>query len=511
MKLLLWLGLATLLMSFPQSARCSGTYANPTFLGTGSAGSGKVLEWPTSGLPAQWTSGGGGSGTVNSGTANYLAYYASTGTAVSAEEFLIAAQMPSLTGDVTNTAGSLATTLTAIDGNPISAASPTTNQVLTWNGTDWVPETPTSGTGTVGYGTSGQVPFYESAGYDIQGYTLSGDVSSPIPGVVDVNSIKGTPWSGTTPTDAQIPIYSNSLSEVVYNSISGDISLSDSGATSVLKVGGQALSGVASGSLLIGTGSGTLGLLSIGVTGEVPIVSGGTLVYAFPSGGTVQSFSSGNLSPLFTTSVSSSTTTPSQTFTLSNAAGDSWFGNASGSSGAPSYNTSAIPVIMGGTGLNGSSTGGANEFVKQTSSGGAFTVATITEADIQVNYKRHWVATFYENATTTGIDTQTLVVAPFANGNTSVTWVPKICTLYVNTPASGATTAQVIYSTAGNAAVGSGTSILSSALSESGTSNYETSTTSMASVTVASGNYVAANWTACAGTNGILTMEFDEQ
>ncbi len=54
-------------------------------------------------------------------------------------------------------------------------------------------------------------------------------------------------------------------------------------------------------------------------------------------GGTVTSFSSGNLSPLFTTSVSNSTTTPSQTFSLSNAAANTYFGNATGSTGAPSY------------------------------------------------------------------------------------------------------------------------------------------------------------------------------
>lgn len=59
--------------------------------------------------------------------------------------------------------------------------------------------------------------------------------------------------------------------------------------------------------------------------------------------GTVTTFSAGTLSPLFTTSVATSTTTPALTFALTNAAGDSWFGNASGTSGAPSYNTSALP------------------------------------------------------------------------------------------------------------------------------------------------------------------------
>ena len=54
-------------------------------------------------------------------------------------------------------------------------------------------------------------------------------------------------------------------------------------------------------------------------------------------GGTVSSFAAGNLSPLFTTSVSNSTTTPNLSFTLSNAGANTYFGNATGSSAAPSF------------------------------------------------------------------------------------------------------------------------------------------------------------------------------
>lgn len=55
------------------------------------------------------------------------------------------------------------------------------------------------------------------------------------------------------------------------------------------------------------------------------------------SSGTVTSFSSGNLSPLFTTSVSTATTTPALSFTISNAAANSIFGNNTGGSAAPAY------------------------------------------------------------------------------------------------------------------------------------------------------------------------------
>ena len=68
--------------------------------------------------------------------------------------------------------------------------------------------------------------------------------------------------------------------------------------------------------------------------------------------GTVTSFSSGNLSPLFTTSVATATSTPALSFSLTNAAQNAVFaGPASGGAGAPAYRAlvqadipSTIPV-----------------------------------------------------------------------------------------------------------------------------------------------------------------------
>lgn len=51
----------------------------------------------------------------------------------------------------------------------------------------------------------------------------------------------------------------------------------------------------------------------------------------------VTDFSSGDLSPLFTTSVATSTTTPALSFTLSNASAYSIYGNNTGSSAAPAF------------------------------------------------------------------------------------------------------------------------------------------------------------------------------
>lgn len=55
--------------------------------------------------------GGGGAGTVNAGTINQLAYYAANGTAVSGETLLQASNFPALTGDVTTSAGAVATAI----------------------------------------------------------------------------------------------------------------------------------------------------------------------------------------------------------------------------------------------------------------------------------------------------------------------------------------------------------------------------------------------------------------
>lgn len=157
-----------------------------------------------------------------------------------------------------------------------------------------------------------------------------------------------------------------------------------------------------------------------GAAEEITVGSGlslsGTTLTA-TSTGTVTSFSAGNLSPLFTTSVATATTTPALTFALSNAAANTYFGNATGSTGAPSYTTAGaltktddtnvtltlggsptvallaatsltlgwtgqLGLSRGGTAANLSATGGTSQVLRQSTLGGAITVGQLAASDL---------------------------------------------------------------------------------------------------------------------------------
>lgn len=93
----------------------------------------------------------------------------------------------------------------------------------------------------------------------------------------------------------------------------------------------------------ISDGATTL-MVTVGATGLLA-------AQAIPGGGggsgTVTSFSAGSLSPLFTSSVANSTTTPALTFSLSNAAAHTFFGNNTGSTGAPAFSAITAADVPG--------------------------------------------------------------------------------------------------------------------------------------------------------------------
>lgn len=94
---------------------------------------------------------------------------------------------------------------------------------------------------------------------------------------------------------------------------------------------GTNLSGIA-----LMNGASPVGALTVG---SGLTLSGSTLSASGGGSGTVTSFSAGNLSPLFSSSVATATTTPALTFTLSSAAANTVLSNATGSSAAPAFNT----------------------------------------------------------------------------------------------------------------------------------------------------------------------------
>ena len=110
--------------------------------------------------------------------------------------------------------------------------------------------------------------------------------------------------------------------------------------------GGTGLGSIGSANQILGVNNGATGLEYKTVTAgsgiTVTNTSGAITIASTGGSGTVTSFSSGNLSPLFTTSVTSSTATPALSFSLSNAGAHTFFGNFTGAAAAPSFGSPAL-------------------------------------------------------------------------------------------------------------------------------------------------------------------------
>lgn len=163
------------------------TMTLPTSAGT----NGYVLTTDGSGVTSWAAGGGGGSGTVNSGTAGQMTYYASTGTAVSGNAnatitngALTLGQTASVVGQLLlsgNTSGKVTITPAAAAGTwtlTLPTTAGTNGYVLTTDGTgvtSWA--VAGSGSGTVNSGTAGQLTYYASTGT-----TVSGDANATVSG-----------------------------------------------------------------------------------------------------------------------------------------------------------------------------------------------------------------------------------------------------------------------------------------------------------------------------------------
>lgn len=117
--------------------------------------------------------------------------------------------------------------------------------------------------------------------------------------------------------------------------------------------GGTNIASYTTGDLLYASGATTLSKLAIGTVGQLLRVNalGTGLEYFTPTFGTVTDFSSGNLAPLFTTSVSTSTSTPALAFSLTAASANTYFGNATTGSAVPIYTSAAALTTVSDTNI----------------------------------------------------------------------------------------------------------------------------------------------------------------
>jgi len=242
---------------------------NPLDLGTPMDG--QVIEW-NAGLSALVfaTPSAGGVTSVTAGAGGSLTISPTTGAVV--------ASRAALTGDVTASADSNATTLAAIDGNTVTAPSPSSGQGLFYNGSAWVPMTLTaalvepiftakgqlllgtgSGTGTLlGIGTAGQV-------LEVVGGTAVWSTLAAIPG--PATTVTGPDAFGASAVVGTGTLYARND----HNHGLPSVAATDIEATFTAK-----------GQLYLGTGSGTGGLLAIGTAGQLLEVVGGTAVWTSP-------------------------------------------------------------------------------------------------------------------------------------------------------------------------------------------------------------------------------------
>jgi hypothetical protein len=148
-------------------------------LPTGPGTAGQALVTNGSGVTS-WTT--VGSGTVNSGTANQMAFYSATGTAVSGNANVTVSAGALTLGVLTTTAGSLKlnggtsgviTINTAAAAGTWSLTLPTTagttGQVLQTDGSGVTTWTTISGSGTVNSATANQIAYYSATGTAVSG------------------------------------------------------------------------------------------------------------------------------------------------------------------------------------------------------------------------------------------------------------------------------------------------------------------------------------------------------
>jgi hypothetical protein len=159
---------------------------------------------------------------------------------------------------------------------------------------------------------------------------------------------------------------------------------------------------------------------------------------------------------------------------------------------------------------------GTAAVVNVPSSGNATSTQAVLGSDTRVTgalLKRRIVVVMKAgSAADTAPDPNNVFVLPHGTGNAATTWKVVNATLDVRTPNASATTVQLYFSSGGNAAYGTGTAALSSALSVSGASSYQASTTSFVSgsQSLPTGYELAREFSALGGSGVTLFVELEE-
>lgn len=234
----------------------------------------------------------------------------------------------------TNTGTSSATRTTSgyFDNYVVTATfTGGTSPAVQINRTGTLARVPSSGGGGTPGGSSGNLQINNAGAFG----PLSGNTSCSVGQTargIDVNgNATGCTVAGAgtvTHTAGALTlnqlVFGNAAADLAVGDLTGDITTGGGKATTLAAVGTAGSCGDATHScqLTFDTKGRETAQANVAITG-------GT--------GTVTSFSAGDLAPIFTSSVATATTTPAHTFTLTNAAANTSFGNFTGGSAAPTY------------------------------------------------------------------------------------------------------------------------------------------------------------------------------
>jgi hypothetical protein len=270
--------------------------------------------------------------------------------------------------------------------------------------------------------------------------------------------------------------------------------------------------GILTWSTVSGTGSGTVNSGASGALAYYPsagttVDDAGALSYSTTGTNLTITASSIGVIPLAVTGVAGQTAAIFKAILNTT---DIFVINNAGNISTGTWNGSTIGVAYGGTGqtsytngqlLIGNTTG--NTLTKATLTAGSGVDIANGAGSIIIRQKRPLYLTFCAGFTpaASGADSVVLRIPDSpADGSTSVTYNVRELFVRVETPSAGTSSIHVEYYT-GTSAFSATGNMMASALSITGASTYEASTTSFSQTTLSSGNKVRLNFTALNSTH----------